>query len=271
MNLINFHKYEKNKQYIRENTLKLNAQGITDIDYIMVNGNGYNKYLFILENVKDNIHHKISIDEKHIEKWDITNYFACEKNIVFEADFEAVGKIEETNQYIYLYNRGNDIIKINNTIFKLIDITIENEYPNKPHKIYSGDEMNYIMTDLQETRNLIYDILEFPLDKPLKINIDYDMLNDEKNWNKMMYFISDNKKIIPFEIIHFEKIDKIDGKIKGYIYHEFNKIYIDNIEIRDYLQIDEIGIDYDTLYPYIINIENKEYDINIYKDCYIIM
>ena len=100
MNLINFHKYQKNEKYVIENKIYYYSQGLYYSYWIMPIGNGFNTYIFTIE--FNNKQYEIIVEEQHIINWTIGQQF--EENRDAEPhdsiEFNACGKIKETGQFI---------------------------------------------------------------------------------------------------------------------------------------------------------------------------
>jgi hypothetical protein len=120
INLINCSKYVK---LVKENKITYCTQGLYSY-WVMLYGNGHNKYIFSVKAASGK-EYKIIVEEKHIIKWKI----AHELNELTELyddkpydsiEFEALGKVEETNRYIKLYSNEYNSLEI-------IDILIEND------------------------------------------------------------------------------------------------------------------------------------------------
>lgn len=237
MNLINFHKYPKNEKYIKEVSIDYCGQGLYYSYWVMLFGNGHNKYIFIVEiNFKQ---YKIIIKEEHIIKWCI-KLQTCECQDCEPTDdlnFDALGQIEGTGQYIKLENNGPENFNYLNKTFKIIDITIENNYPEI--EIVTNITNDYRYCDLLEIRQQNIQNILGNMDFFNKKTINYYDLLDKNNWNKKLFMVMENNDLIPLEIINITKSETNDNIMKSQIYYKGNKcetniIIINNSEIDDY-------------------------------------
>ena len=245
MNIINFYKYLNNSNSL------INKQKIYFTDnyshnsyFTRIIGNGYNEYLFTLEYNKQL--YKILFQEKHIMDWTI--YLNNDPYI----EFNGIGKDIDTDIYHTFMSTNCDNFEYLNDKFKIIDICIYNNKLDKSLISISYD------TDINELYDSIEinKLLNFPLDITNKKEC------NEFNKNKMYYFIINTHiiKIIPIEIT-----DINEKYISGFIYYNWNKIYVEKIEIElSDNKIDEYNILIDMTFIY--NNINTE----IYEYCYIL-
>ncbi len=198
MNLINFHTYPENAKYIRENYIHYNGQGLVHCCWIMPCGNGHNTYHFTVKDEKENIMH-ITVEEQHVINWKIRSRPEYkDMDETDELEFEALGKIEETKEYILLNaNSYNDYIGD----LKVINISITNNKPVIPF-LNITNEFQYcddILTS-RENNCVLATLTDWPLDNA--IDMKYSDIYDKDNWTKQMYFVVDEKEllILPFKI-----------------------------------------------------------------------
>jgi len=242
MNIINFHKYKNNTPFINEKKIYYSDNYSKNGYYIILVGNGYNKYIFTLK-YKNQLY-KILFQEKHIIEWTIYSY---NEDYI---SFSGVGKDINTDMYYRFSSTDCDNFEYLNDKFQIIDISISNDRPDK-RLIEIGYEDQ--LCELYDS-NEIDKIIDFPLDKSNKIRYECNELCK----NKMFYFIiDDNKnKILPFEVVEFH-----DEYISAYIYYNWNKIYIDSIYIYN---VPEIGDEFN------VEISLEMNDVEIFEYCYIL-
>ncbi len=246
MNIINFHKYHNIYTLINEQKIYFTDNYLHNSYFIRLIGNGYNEYLFTLEYNKQI--YKILFKEKHIMDWTIYSYNQS------YIKFNGIGKDINTDTYHIFMSTDCDNFEYLNDKFKIIDICIYNNKPDKSLISISYD------TEINELYNTIEinKLLKFPLDITNKIKIEYDELDK----NKMYYFII-NTHIIT--IIPIEITDINEKYISGFIYYNWNKIYVEKIEVElSNNNIDEYNIFINMTFIY--NNINTE----IYEYCYIL-
>lgn len=136
MNLINFHTFEKNRQYVSEKHHQTIGQGLINSHSISICGKENNKYIFTVS--YDNVEYKIYIDESNIHEWTIRVKFEEDE----ESDtinFQAYGNFNNMGKHYIIARDCDDYdhIYIENKCFKIIDIDIEESLP-------SFDQINLI-------------------------------------------------------------------------------------------------------------------------------
>jgi hypothetical protein len=268
INLINCNKYEKNALLIKENRIEYCTQGLYNSYWIMLYGNGHNKYIFTVKIILGK-EYKIIVEEKHIIKWKIAHQLnEYDNKPYYSIDFEALGKIEETDRYIKLYSNGYDSFRYMDDILEIIDITIENDKQEKSF-IDIDNEYDYIELVQQPAQNLISDIYKNEICTIDMERINYVELFDKNNWNKTMYFMFVDCNIVKFEIIEIKKSEDYNIDIMtANVYHECNKFYTENIKL--YYDLDDDDISNIKCNIQINYIEfDKKYDIVIDEFCYI--
>jgi hypothetical protein len=255
MNLINFHKYPKNKKFVQENIINYSGQGLCNSYWVMLMGNGYNKYILTAEINQTN--HRIIVYEQYVVEWKIKAN--SEDNEEYDCfSFRGLGIIENTDMYIYLHSDGCDDYEHLNGL-KIIDVTVENNRPDEPFDYISNE--NQYCDDLMLPRGeLINSAMENKINTENKSVVDYTDLFDPTNWNQMMYIMMDlpSGMILPLEIVGLCQVNSADNNcatMDANVYYQWDKIYVRNIELFYNCEIVD---------PYNINIcmkiGNKEID-----------
>ena len=95
MNLVNFFTYDKNKSFVRQVKDYTNDQGCYKSYNLILEGNGYNKYLITTVDMT------IVIDESFVLCWEIGQFSASDEydngpdSMEYELEFLALGKITD--------------------------------------------------------------------------------------------------------------------------------------------------------------------------------
>ena len=267
INLVNFHLHPKNSKFIHIN--KIN--NTHDDRWLMPFGNGFNRYILSVE-VNSKIH-KIYIEEKHVTIWKI----ADQTNDCIE--FYALGKLNETGQYIRLNSYDQRDFRHLNRTLKIIDILVENDHQNIQLIDNINDNIKYcdkIMSPRYENIEMIFNV---SVDISKKVVLRYEKLFDSEFHNKILHFVldDDKKSTISFEIINITKNDPrslIDKNNEGndfmnaYIYRNCVKYFVPNIELfYDSNCDDDYNISLKCTIKY--NILNEHYVEEINEYCYI--
>jgi hypothetical protein len=267
MNLINFHKYSKNQKYIQETKIYYRGQGLSTSYWVMPIGNGFNIYTFILE--YNNKLHTVIVEENNILAWRIADADEFGNEPYDTLEFNALGKIKETGEYIWLKSDDSDNFKFLNTDLKVKDITVTNSKPDEPF-LHIANENIYV--ERMKPRYILTNQLENYDDKLLETSkkINYEDLFKSENKDRQMYFVIDgfyNQEIIPFNLI---SCDRENNTLDAVISYNRSKIYVKNIKLDDYLCYDECG-EYN-IYIKIhadYNILNEQKNISIDEYCFI--
>lgn len=269
MNLINFHKYPKNKKYVQENLINYSGQGLYHSYWIMPIGNGHNKYTFQIEY---NHHmYEILVEEKHILTWNIGNQFDEENpdaEPIDSIDFSALGRIN--GQYIRLRSNGcRDFVNLNGDL-KIIDITIENDHQDVPFMEikHENQHCDLIMCPRQK---LIDEALAIKIDLGQKMKLSYQDLFDKKIWNQELYFIFDDyftPKVIPFRISEAHRNDNSEDILNAIIVYEQVELHVLNILLFYAPELDdEYNIEIQMNFNYTILNDTRHEEIMDY--CYV--
>jgi hypothetical protein len=268
MNLINFHKHPKNKNFIKEITLDYNGQGLIYSYCVLLVGNGHNKYKMTVK--YDNKEYKIYIEEQHIIEWQIMDQpIDIENSKPYDSlKFKALGKLDN-GQYIKLESYDyTDFIHLNKNL-EVIDIEIENDDIDieiinnikntyEYSKLVSAKRIKNIENILNSNNIENYDL------KMIKIN--YDTFVNEKSGIKQYFFIFDYLgQIIPFRIINIETVSSDEHILEAEIDCN-NSIY--NIKARliyfspEYYDLDEYNIKtvFEIKSDHILNNYNEQID-----------
>lgn len=283
MNLINFHTYQKNKEYITENIIYFCGQGLCNSYWITPMGNGHNKYIFIVAvNEKE---YKVTIEEKHIIEWVIGAQYDENDNVkpIETVKFKALGRLENNGQYQYIelyVDNCDDFTNLNNTL-KIIDIAIKNDYPEIP-MINITNENQYCDEIMIPRQELYYDALKNRIDMENTIKVQYEDLFNENEWNKTFYFVIDGfDSIIPFEIIKMKKFNVNtceinDGNdiLEALIHYRGSKFNITNIKLfhNPENENSEEQDEYDILLNMRIDYHefDKRYTKELFEYCFIV-
>ena len=157
MNLVNFHKYEKNIPYVAEVPVIHESQGNYADYFVAICGDQYNRYNFLVRYIDTKEEFNIIIKEKRIEDWTIkegsTGSQRGRPYLQNQLKFFAIGKIIGTNKYVYLKSINSygtkifDKLIINETKqVEVFDITVTNNSITKFEKPKYDLDKNLIFT-----------------------------------------------------------------------------------------------------------------------------
>ena len=231
MNLINFHKFGKNDKYVKENNIYYNSQGIVNSYFVMLIGNGHNRYIF--KTIYKNNIHMIVIDEKHNPIWEIGTYVGDngEDNYRESLEFYGVGKIDGCNEYVTFRNGDYDDfthLYAEEDSFEILDIAIDNDHLTEP-MICVYDEINYCKVIQKPRYESIKKLVNFEPNTDLQ-KIEYSELFDKSNWNKELYIIIQDGITIPFKIRNITHADITDSDtddiMEAEMKYKFDVIYV---------------------------------------------
>jgi hypothetical protein len=251
MNLINFHTYDKNKQYICEYKRDILGQGLINTYDILLFGNKHNKYTLDIEH--DNKPYKLYIDEMHLLKWSIRSK---NEDGTEEFDYLEINALGNFNNEGYFWvNQAcryeHTTIEVHNTIFKVTDITVTNDHVDIP--FIKSISNCYSLIDLNEEQyKEIHKITEFnKVDQELLKKLKHINFPDwNKEPNKIYYLvseyyfypiqvISDNTNILTVDLCYNNNLYRTDITLEHIEFEDSDKY---NIKLKHDIIVEPLGI-----------------------------
>ena len=200
MNLINFHKFEKNKRFIAENKCHTVGQGLYKSYSLRLFGNGHNEYIIELLDETTNSKHILYLHENNIYEWRIEDKH--EDGDPYDSiEIDAFGVLDNLGYFVVDTNDYEDFdhICVNNRKFKVLDITITNKRDDVKLITNICDDYDHIANWREKYKN-IYDSNNkdnYSLDFTNKLGFKAFINNYEQD--RTYYFVTE-REVFPFKV-----------------------------------------------------------------------
>ena len=250
MNLVNFHKVEKNRKFIAENICYHSCQGLIDTYSILLFGNGFNEYQITLNDDKST--YTLYLEECCVNEWTVGTKCEDQKEPHEVLTIDAWGRLDNYGYHnIETHHFDFDHLWIHGKKFKVVDINIKND---RMDKLITNICDDYVFIQHREDKEKYFnEIFDF---NRMKTYANLEIQKVElKSWlqkyekNKTYYFITDmNLFVYPFKVREIK-----DGRMNCDI--GYNKwTYSTNVDF-EYIGNLECLDDYDIRIKFKINTE----------------
>ena len=267
MNLINFHKFDKNKRFIAENMCHTVGQGLVNSYRILLFGNGHNEYTIELLDETTNSKHILYLHENNLYEWRI-KVKSEEQNPYDSVEIDAIGILDNLGYFrVDTHYLDFDHILVNNREFKVEDIIITNKHEHI--KLITGITNDYIFVDNRDEK-----YKHHPYESNTKSNYSLDSRNkldfrsfvNTYDQSRTYYFVT-VIEVFPFKIKTLEAKEN-ECTIVCLISWR-SKEYETVVQLSDYLADDEDDDDYTIAIKFKISIELFNVTNEVDDYCYI--